>query len=268
MLLPKQHPNIQDPGDKLKVSYKKTRGQDPFETYDMVSYLIDVKRHRYEAFKNTRRLAFSIGLFLSLLTVVGLFEWKSYGGLGGMELAANTEDFEELLDIPVTEQPPPPPVKKIQQPNIVEAPVEEIIEEIELDFDVEITEESVIEEFNSEGLEDFIEEEKADEIFSIVEKQPQPEGGMAAFMAYVAENIRYPEAALRARVQGKVFVQFVVNADGSLVDFKVIKGIGAGCDEEAIRVLKGSPNWVPGKQRGKPVRVRMMVPVFFMFKER
>ena len=267
MILPKQNPNIKDPNDRLKVSYKKAKKQDPFQSYDMVSYLIDVKKYRYEAFKTTRRLAFSIGLFLSLLFVVGLFEWKSYEGLGGMELAVNAEDFEELLDIPVTEQPPPPPVKKIQQPNIIEAPVEELIEDIELDFDVEITEESVIEEFDAEGLEEFMEEE-ADEIFTIVETQPQPHGGMAAFMAYVAENMRYPDAALRARVQGKVFVQFVVNADGSLVDFKVVKGIGAGCDEEAIRVLKGSPNWLPGKQRGKPVRVRMMVPVFFMFKER
>ena len=248
MIVPKQNPNVADP-NKLKVSYKKAKRKDPFETYDMVSYLIDVKKFRHQSFLATRRLAFSIGMFLSLLIVVGLFEWKSYDGLGGVELASNSEDFEELLDIPITEQPPPPPVKKIQQPNIVEAPVEELIEEIELDFDVEITEESVVEEFNTEGLEELMEEETADEIFTIVETQPQPQGGMAAFMAFVAENIRYPEAALRARVQGKVFVQFVVNADGSLVDFKVVKGIGAGCDEEAVRVIKSSPNWSPGKAK-------------------
>jgi protein TonB len=86
---------------------------------------------------------------------------------------------------------------------------------------------------------------------------------MEDFYKYVSKNIEYPKQARRMGIEGKVFVQFVVDKDGSLSDVKVIKGIGAGCDEEAIRVLKESPKWTPGKQRGRPVRVRMSLPIFF-----
>lgn len=267
MILPKHTPNVEDPKKKFKVSYKRTNKKDPFQSYEMVSYLIDAKKVRHQKFLATQRLAFSIGLFLSMLLVIGLFEWKSFDQAGALGVIGNADDFEELMDIPITEQPPPPPVKKLQQPNIIEVEVDEVIEEIELDFDIEITEETAVEEFDTEGLE-LMEEEKADEIFTIVEVRPEPVGGMAAFMSYIAKNMKYPEKALRAKIQGKVFVQFVVNSDGSLVDFEVVKGIGGGCDEEAIRVISGAPNWVPGRQRGKPVRVRMMAPVFFVLKER
>jgi len=208
-------------------------------------------------------MAFTIGLFLSLGIVVTLFEWRSYDNTGDVNLSANSERFDELLDIPITEQPPPPPQKKLQQPNIIESPVEEIIEEIEIDFDIEITDETAVAEMNTEGLEDLMTDENADEIFTIVEDSPVPKEGMKGFMTYLAKNIKYPRSAISSRVQGKVFVQFVVNSDGSLVDFEVIKGIGSGCDEEAIRVIKSAPKWQPGKQRGKPVRVRMLIPVFF-----
>ncbi|MEM7110544.1 MAG: energy transducer TonB [Bacteroidota bacterium] len=267
MILPKHQP-AEEKKAGMKVSFKKTPVKDPFETFEMVDFLIKTKKHRHQKYLASKSLAFSIGLFLSCLAVVSLFEWKTYDQPGELDVAQNNELFDEILDIPITEQPPPPPQKKLQQPNIIEVEEEELLEEIEIDFDVEITENQVVEEVSTEGLEDLMEEESADEIFDIVEFQPQPDGGMQAFMAYVSENINYPHSALRTQVQGKVFVQFVVNSDGSLVDFKVVKGIGAGCDEEAVRVLKGAPKWIPGKQRGRPVRVRMMVPVFFKLRNR
>lgn len=101
------------------------------------------------------------------------------------------------------------------------------------------------------------------EIFDIVEDQPIPPGGMGAFYKYVGMNIKYPNDARRMGVQGKVFVQFVVDKDGSLINVKSIKGIGAGCDEEAVRIIEAAPNWKPGKQRGKPVKVRMILPITF-----
>ncbi|MEM9390528.1 MAG: energy transducer TonB [Bacteroidota bacterium] len=268
MILPKYNPAEQK-SSGMKVSFKKPQKADPFQTFEMVDFLINAKKYRHQKFLASKSLAFSIGLFLSCLSVVILFEWKTYERAGELDVAGNTELFDEVLDIPITQQPPPPPQKKLQQPNIIET-VDEIIEEIEIDFDVEITQESVVETVDTEGMDlgDVMEEEVADEIFDIVEFQPQPQGGLQAFMAYVSENINYPNQALRTKVQGKVFVQFVVNKDGTLGDFKVVKGIGAGCDEEAIRVLKNAPKWIPGKQRGKPVRVRMMVPVFFMLRER
>ena len=186
-----------------------------------------------------------------------------------MLLAVN-ESVDELLDIPVTEQPPPPPPQNmVQQPSIVEVPdEEEIIEEINVDFDISITSEDAYEEVDYSAIAGAPEEEEAEEIFTIVETSPEPKMGMQGFFEFLYANIHYPERALRLGVQGKVFVQFVVNTDGSLTDLEVVRGIGGGCDEEALRVLKMAEPWNPGKQRGKPVRVRMILPIHFIYKER
>ena len=202
----------------------------------------------------------SIGLMLSLLMVVTAFEWRSYDEGDLVDLGTLDSDFEELQEIPLTEQPPPPP-PTITPPEIIEVPdEEEIEEEIEVDLDVEVTEETVIEDV---VFEEAPEEEEADEIFQFVEDQPAPQGGMAAFYKYVNKNIKYPSQARRMGIEGKVYVTFVVDKDGTITDVKVLKGIGAGCDEEAVRVLRGAPKWKPGKQRGRPVKVRMQLPITF-----
>ena len=205
-------------------------------------------------------LYLSIGLVISLAFITLAFEWKSYDASDLVDLGSVSDDFEDVMDIPPTEQPPPPP-PKIQQPEIVEVPDEEEIEEdIEIDLDVEITEDTQIEEM---VFEEAPEEETSDEIFMVVEDQPTPQGGMSAFYAYVGKNMKYPSQARRMGIEGKVFVQFVVDKDGSISQVQAIKGIGAGCDEEAVRVLKSAPKWKPGKQRGRPVRVRMVLPITF-----
>ena len=107
----------------------------------------------------------------------------------------------------------------------------------------------------------------ADEVFMVVEDQPVPEGGMETFYRYVAENMKYPTQARQQGTEGKVFVQFVVDKDGALTDVKAIRGIGSGCDEEAVRVIKEAPAWNPAKQRGKFVKVRMVMPITFKINE-
>lgn len=102
-----------------------------------------------------------------------------------------------------------------------------------------------------------------DEVFDIVEEQPAPVGGMKEFYSYVAHNLRYPTTARQKGIEGRVFVQFVVDTSGKLTDIKTVKGIGAGCDEEAVRVLGGASNWKPGIQRGRAVNVRMILPITF-----
>lgn len=197
---------------------------------------------------------------ISLLFTVVAFEWKSYDDNDLVNLGALDADFEELQDIPITEQPPPPP-PQVTPPEIIEVPDEQEIEqEIEVNLDVEVTEETVIEDV---VFDEAPEEEAADEIFQFVEDQPSPLGGMKAFYAYVGKNMKYPAQARRMGIEGKVYVTFVVGKDGALTDVKVLKGIGAGCDMEAIRVLSGAPKWKPGKQRGRPVRVRMQLPIIF-----
>jgi protein TonB len=106
-------------------------------------------------------------------------------------------------------------------------------------------------------------EKPADEVFIGVEKQPEFIGGEVAMRAYLGQNIVYPAAASRANVSGRVVLQFIIEKDGSIGTAKVLKGIGFGCDEEAVRVIKSMPNWNPGTQNGKPVRVYFTLPVIF-----
>jgi protein TonB len=126
---------------------------------------------------------------------------------------------------------------------------------------VEVTQDTKVEAV--QVVEAKVEEEDVEQVFSVVEESAAPKGGMQAFYKYVGEKLKYPAQARRMGTEGRVFVEFVVNRDGSIVDVKVVRGIGAGCDEEAIRVVQSAPSWSPGKQRGKPVRQKMVIPINF-----
>lgn len=104
---------------------------------------------------------------------------------------------------------------------------------------------------------------KEEQIFTVVEQNPEFPGGMSALGQFLSKNIRYPPAASRANVSGRVFVSFVVNTDGSIQDVQVLKGLGFGTDEEAMRVVRAMPKWRPGKQSGRPVRVKYNLPINF-----
>ncbi len=104
-------------------------------------------------------------------------------------------------------------------------------------------------------------------IFSVVEVQPEYPGGNEAMFHFLARNIRYPSSASRANIQGKVFVSFIVTSEGDIKNVSVLKGIGHGCDEEAVRVISKFPQWTPGKQDGKAVNVKYTVPINFQLAE-
>jgi len=107
------------------------------------------------------------------------------------------------------------------------------------------------------------EKNKEDEVFTIVEDKPEYPGGMSAFYSWLSSNLQYPEEAMKMGVEGRVIVGFVVNTDGSLSEFEILRGVGFGCNEEVIRLLQNCPAWYPGKQRGKLVRVRYTLPIAF-----
>lgn len=181
----------------------------------------------------------------------------------------------EMLDIPKEDAPPPPPPPP---------PPEQLVEKVKFTAPI-VTTDSV--ETNMVSQDDLsakgnteapaieenieVEEPKAQvieqaapkEIFTVVEEQPSYPGGEEARMKFLQDNIKYPEEAKELNIDGRVFVQFVVEIDGSITDVKVIRGIGAGCDEEAVRVVKSMPKWIPGKQRGTPVRVQFNLPIRF-----
>ena len=100
-------------------------------------------------------------------------------------------------------------------------------------------------------------------VYDMVDVQPGPEGGMTSFYQWVAENMQYPIQAKKVGVEGRVFIQFIVDETGNITEVKSIKGIGAGCDAEAVRVMKSATKWTPGLVDGKPVKVRMVMPVSF-----
>lgn len=224
---------------------------------------MELKKYPSADISRYSSLFFSIGLCTSLLLTTLVFEWKTYDNREMMDLGEVKSNFEEVMEIPPTKQAPPPP--RIIQPNIIPVIDEvEIMEDLEIDLDIEITQETVIEEqIISDFVAEEMEEEEVEEIFVIVQEQPSPKGGYEAFYRYFAENLEYPRHARSARIEGKVFVQFIVNPDGALEEVVVLKGIGGGCDEEAVRVLKNTSPWQPGKQRGKAVKVRMVLPITF-----
>ncbi len=100
-------------------------------------------------------------------------------------------------------------------------------------------------------------------IFTVVEQQPEFPGGMAELGKYLGKNIKYPAAAQKANAQGRVFINFIVTKTGEITDVNLLKGIGFGADEEAIRVVSQMPNWEPGKQSGKAVNVKFNLPINF-----
>ena len=106
------------------------------------------------------------------------------------------------------------------------------------------------------------------DVYQIVEQMPEFPNGQEALMLYIAKQVKYPAEAKKAGAYGRVFVGFIVEPDGSLSDFKVLRGIGYGCDEEALRIVKSMPKWQPGMQRGKAVRVQYLVPVNFRLEDK
>ena len=212
--------------------------------------------------ENKKLMFTQIGMIIALLVAWLAFEHKSYDKREiDPSLLRQTEVVEEeMVEITKQEEQKPQPVevpKQTTQLEIVQDDVE--VEDIEINADVDQNE--VIEEYVPVEVEE--EDVQEQEIFQIVEEMPSYPGGEGKLMEYVAKNIKYPQIARETGIQGRVFVGFVVEPDGSVSNVKVLRGIGGGCDEEAMRVVKSMPKWKPGKQRGKAVRVSYMLPVNF-----
>ena len=212
----------------------------------------------------SKKLTFTlIGLVISLLIVWRVFEYKSYDKQTVDMFERQVEVIEEeMVEITKQEQPKPQvqaPKPQVTQIQVVEDDVE--VEDIELNAEVDQNE--IIEEYVYEAPEIEEEEIVEAEIFKVVEEMPEFPGGAGKLLEYIGKNIKYPMMARESDIQGKVFVQFVVEPDGNISHVQVLRGIGGGCDEEAVRVVESIPKWKPGKQRGAPVRVQYMVPIVF-----
>lgn len=225
-----------------------------------VEAIINVKSDRVEKQDKYKNVISSFSFCVSILAIIFVFEHKTFEQGSMVQLTSIAGDFEDLVDIPQTQQPPPPP-PVVQQPIVIEVPDDEEIEDdIEINLDITMNEDDIVEEL---VVYEEPEEEVAETIHQIVEEMPTPHGGLSAFYQYLNKNLKYPGQARRMGIDGKVYMLFVVEKDGTLTDVTVQKGIGAGCDEESLRVIQNAPRWNPGKQRGNPVRVRFSFPIIF-----
>lgn len=221
-----------------------------------------VKKSKKANLENKRTIFFELGIIIALAFVLLAFEWTTVRSEKFEWTAWNGPmDEEELIEVTVHEEPKP----EMPKPQVIPIFIE-VGDDVEVDdeseFSSEITDET-------ENQTEFFIPEDDDEvpdeptIFFIAEEQPSFPGGMNAFYKYLSDNINYPPGAREAGIEGPVYMEFIVWEDGSIRMSNVKRGIGAGCDEEALRVIKNMPNWNPGKQRSKAVNVRMNIPIVF-----
>ncbi|WP_276369758.1 energy transducer TonB [Chryseolinea sp. H1M3-3] len=227
------------------------------------------KNPKYDVHQK-RGVLLNVGLIVSLILVISAFKWKvsvrpnDYISLETTNAEIFTYDDPRVTTFKKIEAPKPLPVKPVipvlnnftavenagRETDETLAPPDQGAEPP--DFGL--------------GRLDIPTEPIEPDTFRIVEKMPEPIGGWTAFYETLSKNIKYPKPASRMGVKGKVFVEFTINDKGQLSHFKILKGIGHGCDEEAKRIL-ALTKWTPGKQRGKPVNVRLVQPIVFSLGE-
>lgn len=231
----------------------------------------ETRNNRYERGHDNRahlnkyyHIFFEIGLIITLLFFILLFRIEIRPS-AHVEYVVDVQEIVEMEEIVQTQQRPvvPPPPRP---PVPVVVPNYEIIDDIEIDIDAELRFDAYTtlppppRQMEYQKEEEI--EEEPDDFYVIVEQMPELIGGLES----IQSKIRYPEMALRAKISGRVIVQFVVNERGEVENPKVVRGIGGGCDEEALRVVSQA-KFVPGHQRGRPVRVQYSVPVIFVLRE-
>lgn len=222
---------------------------------------METKKNPLHDVHKQRAQFFFIGLSLALALIITAFEWKS-------EETAPTvlHPYDESTLTTYTPAVIPEPRLEIPEPTKVKP----VVKHVRVTDDTPEAEASDQEYLPSEPnltenypVIDIIEvPEKAEDFVVFAEEMPQPFSGYEGLYQELSQKIKYPSRARREHIEGKVFVEFVVNESGKLERLKIVKGIGYGCDEEALRAL-ATTQWRPGKQRGIPVKVRMILPVQF-----
>ncbi|PTN08326.1 energy transducer TonB [Mangrovibacterium marinum] len=226
---------------------------------------MELKKSPKADLENKRNIFVQIGLVISLGLTLLAFEWTTRVEQASSLGTVVQQEVEDEI-IPITRQeevkppPPPPPPKVVEMLNIVDNDVE-IEDELEIE-DTEADDNTVID--VAPVIQQEAEEEEESEVFFIVENMPEFPGGELALRKFIANAIKYPVIAQENGIQGKVYVNFVVDKDGSVTQARIARGVDSSLDKEALRVVNSLPKWKPGMQRGKPVRVSYTVPISFV----
>ena len=225
---------------------------------------MEAKKSPKADLEKKKGLFLEIGLVATLALVLLAFNLKSYDQKE-IEIIQNHIDGPEEFDVDITrpDEPPPPP----PEPEVVTPTELNVVADNEQVDDVDINAEddanTAQQEYVAPVVETKDEEVVEEEIFISVEKMPEFPGGEEKLYKYLRDNLKYPDMATQQNIQGKVYVQFVVEKDGSIANPKVLRDIGGGCGDEALRVVRAMPKWNPGIQRTKKVRVQYTLPVNF-----
>lgn len=225
---------------------------------------MEVKKAPKANIETHKMTFFLMGLVVALAALFVGFEWSST--ISELDEAVIVQDVLAEEEIEITqrdpEPPPPPPPPEPEVPEIIEVTEERVETKIEIstEDDQSLAQAQV---YTPPPPPKPVEEEATEEIFVVVEQQPEFPGGMAALMKFLGDNIKYPVIAQENGIQGRVITNFVVERDGSITDVQVVRGQDPSLDREAVRVIKSMPKWKPGEQRGKTVRVRFTLPVVF-----
>lgn len=223
---------------------------------------MELKKNNSVNYTLKRGLFMSIGLCSSTLLVFSAFQVKSE--LLPNEIITHTSSDQDIfIEPPITDFKEPEPPKPKPQPVVIDL-VEDEVDIPELDVPIFIYDEQ--EAVEDIFIEDDFEEETSDNVIVIAETQASFPGGNEAWGKFLNKHLDYPKMAKRAGIQGRVYLNFVVDKDGNVSDIEVVRGIGGGCDDEAVRVLKMAPKWNPGLQRGNPVKSRMSLYIHFVLR--
>ena len=219
--------------------------------------IMETKKSKKADLENKRNTFFLIGLVLALGATFLAFEWKAKPSAAESLGIVESKEVEEEI-IPITREPevkpppPPPPPQVVEVLNIVENDAE-IEDELRIE-DSEADDETIIDIQPVLEAKEEVEEEE-DKIFYFAEDPAEFPGGDRALYKYISDHLRYPVIAQENGIQGKVYVKFVVNEQGSVSDAQILRGVDQSLNTEALRVINSLPNFKPGKQRGNPVRV-------------
>ncbi len=208
---------------------------------------MELKKNPKADLEKRRGLYLEIGLVVALVAALVAFNVKSYDreAKEALEREAVLEEEEIIIQTDDIQEPPPPPPPEVPEVTTVIEVVADDKEDIkEVNFSAEVTDDTKNIEITPVVVEE--EEDEAEtQIFTVVENDPEFPGGMEALYKYLAQNIKYPQLARDNGITGKVYVTFVVERDGSIANPKVLRDIGGGCGQEAIRVVKSMPKWTP-----------------------
>ena len=226
---------------------------------------MEVKKTPQANIETHKTTFFLMGMVVALAVLFVGFEWSS--AISKLDETTIVQDVLAEEEIEITqrdpEPPPPPPPPEPEVPEVIEITEEKVETKIDLSSLEDDQSRAQAEVYTPPPPPKPVEEEATEEIFVVVEQQPEFPGGMTALMKFLGDNIKYPVIAQENGIQGRVITNFVVERDGSISDVQVVRGQDPSLDKEAVRVIKTMPNWKPGEQRGKTVRVRFTLPVVF-----